>query len=91
MEERNYKLFLTKKKIIGKSPLRFLGKYVGRNLISAQSYYPFDDAIDQKIKLPPNKIPFSLGSRNRVFESRRIREHSLEESLIEFLQTISSL
>ena len=70
--------------IIGRYPLRFLRKYAGRNLISAQSLYPFDDAIDQTIKLPPNRIPFSLSSENRVFGSRRIREHSLEESLAEF-------
>ena len=68
----------------GRSPLRFLEKYAGRNLISARSLYPFDDAIDQMIKLSPNRIPFSLDSGNRVFGSRRIREHSLKESLVEF-------
>ena len=39
-----------KKKITSRSPLRFLRKCAGRNLISARSLYSFDDAIDQVIK-----------------------------------------
>jgi len=81
---RGAKLQVIKRRITSRSSLRFLGKYAGRNLISARSLYPFDDAIDQTIKLPPNRIPFSLGSGNRIFGSRRIREHSLE-FLVEFL------
>ena len=73
-EDRGAKLQVIKKKIKGRTPLRFLGKYAGSNLISAQSLYPFDDAIDQTITLPPNRISFSLGSGNRRFESRRTRE-----------------
>jgi len=38
-------------KITGRSPLRFLVKYADRNLISARSPYPFDDAIDQTVSL----------------------------------------
>ena len=78
------KLQVIKKEITSRSPLRFLGKYAGRNLISARSLYPFDDAIDQMATLPPNRIPFSLDSENQIFESRRIREHYLKESLVEF-------
>ena len=40
------------KKITGRSPLRFLEKYAGRNLISARSLYSFNDAIGQVVKLP---------------------------------------
>ena len=59
-----------KKEITSRSPLRFLGKCVGRNLISARSLYPFDDAIDQVIELPPNKTPFSLDLGNRRTEDQ---------------------
>jgi len=48
--------------------------YASRNLISARSLYLFDDAIDQTVTLPPNRISFSLGSGNRRFESRRTGE-----------------
>ena len=53
-------VILCSKKITGRSPLRFLGKCAGRNLINARSLYPFDDVIDQTIGLPPDGIPFSL-------------------------------
>ena len=43
--DREAKLQVIEKKITGKSPLRFLGKCAGRNLISAGLLYPFDDAI----------------------------------------------
>jgi len=56
-------VFLCRKKITGRSPLRFLGKCASRNLISARSLYPFDDAIDQTIGLLPDGIPFSPGSK----------------------------
>ena len=45
---RGAKFQVIEKKIIGRSSLRFLGKCVGRNLISARSLYPFDNAIDQQ-------------------------------------------
>ena len=44
-------VFLCTKKITDRSPLRFLGKCAGRNLISAWPLYPFDDAIGQMIEL----------------------------------------
>ena len=78
------KLQVTKRRITSRSPLRFLGKYASRNLINARLLYPIDDAIDQMVMLPPNKIPFSLDSGNQIFESRRIREYSLEEFLVGF-------
>ena len=43
-------VFLCRKKITGRSSLRFSEKCAGRNLISARSLYLFDDAIDQVIK-----------------------------------------
>jgi len=67
---RGAKLQVIEKKITGRSPLRSLRKCVGRNLISAQSLYPFDDATGQTIELPPNKTPFSLGSENRRTEDQ---------------------
>ena len=63
-------VILYRKKIIGRSPLKFLEKCAGRNLISARSLYPFDDAIGQTIGLPPDKTPFSPGSENRRIEGR---------------------
>ena len=71
---RGEKLQEIKNKNTIRSPLRFLGKYAGKNLISTQSLYPFDDAIDQTVTLPPNGIFFSLSSGNLRFESRRIEE-----------------
>ena len=65
---RGAKLQVIEMKITGRSPLRFLGKRAGRNLISARSLYPFDDAIDQTIGLPPDGIPSSSGSGNRRTE-----------------------
>jgi len=56
---------LCSKKIIGRSPLRFLGKCAGRNLISTRSLYPFDGAIDQIIGLLPDGIPFSSSLENQ--------------------------
>jgi len=46
---RGAKLQVIEKKITGRSPLRFLRKCVGRNLISVRSLYPFDDATGQMI------------------------------------------
>ena len=63
-------VFLYRKKITGRSPLRFLGKCAGRNLISARSLYPFDDAIGQTIGLPPDKTSFLPGSGNQRTEDR---------------------
>ena len=40
-------LYRKQKKFTSKSPLRFLGKCAGRNLISGRSLYPFDDAVGQ--------------------------------------------
>ena len=62
---RGAKLQVIEKKITSRSPLRFLGKCASRNLISARSLYPVDDAIGQMIELPPNRTPFSLCSGNR--------------------------
>ena len=39
-----------KKKITSRSPLRFLGKCAGRNLIRARSLYPINDIIGQMFK-----------------------------------------
>ena len=69
-KDRGAKLQVIEKKITGRSPLRFLGKCVGRNLISARPLYPFDDAIGQMIELPPNRTPFSLGLGNQRTEDR---------------------
>jgi len=62
--DRGVKLQVIEKKITGRSPLRFLRKCAGRNLISARSLYPFDDAIGQMIELPPLGNSFSPGSKN---------------------------
>jgi len=61
-------VILYNKKIISRSPLVVLGKCAGRNLISARSLYPFDDAIDQTIGLLPDEIPFSPGLGNQRIE-----------------------
>ena len=68
--DRVAKLHVIEIKITGRSPLRFLGKCAGRNLISARSLYLFDDAIGQMIELPPDRTPFSFGSGNRRTEDR---------------------
>ena len=62
---RGAKLQVIKGRITSTSPLRFLEKCASKNLISARSLYPFDDAIDQVMELSPNKTPFSLSSGNR--------------------------
>ena len=64
------KLQVIKGRITSRSPLRFLEKCASRNLISTRSLYPFDDAIDQVIELPPNKTPFLLGSENQRTEDQ---------------------
>ena len=64
------KLQVIKGRITSRSPLRFLRKCAGRNLISARSLYPFHGAIDQVNELPPNKTPFSLGSGNLRTENQ---------------------
>ena len=58
--EAKLQLIICKKKITSRSPLRFLGKCAGRNLISVRSLYPFDDAIDQTIGLLPDGLPSRL-------------------------------
>ena len=40
-------VILCRKKITGGSPLRFLGKYAGRNLINARSLCPLDHESDR--------------------------------------------
>ena len=71
-------LYRKKKKITSRSPLRFLGKCAGRNLISARSLYPFDDAIDQTIRLPP------IGFVSRLV--RGIREQKVGRALLLLLE-----
>ena len=68
--DRGAKLQVIEKKITSRSPLRFLGKCAGRNLIIARSLYPFDDTSDQTIGLSPDGIPFSPGSGNQRTEDR---------------------
>ena len=68
--DRGAKLQVIEIEITSRSPLRFLGKCASRNLISARSLYPFDDATGQMIGLPFNKTPFSLGSENQRTEDQ---------------------
>jgi len=67
IEERNYKYFFKERKITSRSPLRFLGRCVGRSMISARSLCPFDDAITQYASLL-DRFSFSPGSK--IFEGR---------------------
>jgi len=74
-----------KKEITGKSPQRFLGKYAGRNLISARPLYPFDDAIGQTITLPPSRIPSRLVLKIEDLEAGEQENRFCQESLLKFL------
>ena len=59
------KLQVIEKEITSRSPLRFLRRYADKNLISARSLYPVDDAIGQMFKFSQG-ISFSHGSKSSL-------------------------